>query len=114
MAPKRTTLFRSSSKNVTVSPTSWANLSDFSSLRVILATKTSDVIGTYILSRPAAHLLSPALAMLGFNAPQNPGSPRFHQPQLPHADDRGPLASADHAAGGERQRKIHPPPFPLL
>src|SRR6476660_3786617 len=42
---------RCSSNRVNVCSTSRANLSDFNSLRVILATKTSGVFGKYMVSR---------------------------------------------------------------
>src|ERR1039457_3606907 len=43
-----------------------------------------------------------AAILMGRYASQNSGASDFHQPELPHADDRGPLPSPDHAPGRER------------
>lgn len=45
---------------------------------------------------------------------QDSQPPGLHQPQLPHADDRGSIAPADHAGGGERVRQVHLAPLDLL
>src|SRR5580698_2521801 len=114
------TSFWCCSKNVTVSPTSWTKLSDFNSLRVILATKTSDRIGTLILSRLARGMFGvrfsppPNLLSCGANVPQDFGPPRLSQSEFPHAHDRGPLASSDHASRREWLRQVYPAPLDLL
>src|SRR5262249_21925067 len=48
------------------------------------------------------------------HVPQNPFPSGFRQLEFPHADDRGSVASADHAGGRERVWEIDPPAFDLL
>src|ERR1039457_3185203 len=55
----------------------------------------------------------PAILM-GRYASQNSGASDFHQPELPHADDRGPLPSPDHAPGRERGGEVDSPALHLL
>src|SRR3954470_2551248 len=108
------TSFWCSSKNVTVKPTSCANLSVLRSLRVILSTETSEGIETSILTWLGRHLVpSFGPAILMDNVPQNPGPSGISRPQFSHAHDRGPFTPADHAAWRERKRKIDPAPLDL-
>src|SRR6185437_9955997 len=105
-----TSCSRCSSKNVSVCSTSRAKWSLLSSLRVILATKTSDV-ETYMVARPEAPGRS---AILWGYVPENPRSSRLYDAQFSHADDRRSFASAGDVDGRERVRQIHPAPLHRL
>jgi hypothetical protein len=53
-------------------------------------------------------------AILNTDVPENPGAPGLRQPELPHAYDCGPFASARHAARRKRVGQIHAAAFDLL
>src|SRR5450759_1994964 len=63
---------------------------------------------------PPLGMSPPGPAILERYASQDSGPSDFHQPELPHADDRGPLASSGYACRRERGWTIDSAAPPLL